>query len=295
MPSAEEQPLIVRGEYPPGVPCWVDVEQPDPEAAAGFYSGLFGWDFADQMGAGAPGRYLVARLRGLDVAAVGYEPDGAAGPAVWNTYIAVDSADAALASVRGAGGAVLREPFDVLDAGRTGVFSDPLGAAFRVWEAGRRRGAQLVNAPGTWNWSTLNTSDPKTSMDFYKAVFGWEAASVGPGATMLRLPGYAEFLETLDPELRSRHADAGVPEGFSDAVAWMAPMTEDQPSAAARPHWGVTFAVDDTDAVAGRAGNLGGSVEVPPFDAWMVRVAVLRDPQGAAFTVNKYDPGRGGS
>jgi hypothetical protein len=27
----------------------------------------------------------------------------------------------------------------------------------------------------------------------------------------------------------------------------------------------------------------------------MVRVAVLRDPQGAAFTVNKYDPGRGGS
>jgi predicted enzyme related to lactoylglutathione lyase len=294
MPSAEEQPLIVRDRYPHGVPCWVDTEQPDPEAAAGFYRGLFGWEFADQIGSGAPGRYLVARLRSLDVAAVGSEPDGAAGSPVWNTYIAVDSADAAAATVRRAGGAVLREPVDVLDAGRMGVFSDPLGAAFRVWEAGRRRGAQLVNAPGTWNWSTLNTWDPKSSIDFYNAVFGWEAVSVGPGATMLRLPGYGEFLETLDPDLRSRHGDAGVPAGFSDAVAWMAPMTGDQQAAGARPHWSVTFAVDDADAVAGRATNLGGRVEVPPFDAWMVRVAVLCDPQGAAFTVNKYDPGRGG-
>jgi predicted enzyme related to lactoylglutathione lyase len=292
MPGDEEQPLIVRDGYPPGVPCWVDTEQPDPEAAAGFYGDLFGWEFADPMAVGAPGRYRVARLRGLDVAAVGSEPGGAARPAVWNTYIAVESADAAAAKVRTGGGAVLREPFDVLDAGRMGVFSDPLGAEFRVWEAGRRRGAQLVNAPGTWNWSTLDTPDPKSSMAFYNAVFGWEAVSVGPGATMLRLPGYANFLETLDPDLRHRHADAGVPEGFSDAVAWMAPMTDDQLAAGARPHWGVTFAVEDADAVAGRAQKLGGSVQVPPFDAWMVRVAVLRDPQGAAFTVNRYDPGR---
>ena len=294
MPADEEQPLIVRDRYPPGVPSWVDTEQPDPEAAAGFYGGLFGWEFSDQMPVGSLGRYFLARLRGLDVAAVGSQRDGAALPALWHTYVAVDSADAAAARVRRAGGGVLREPFDLLDAGRMGVFSDSFGAEFRVWEAGRRPGAQLVNAPSTWNWSTLNTPDPEGSMAFYNTVFGWEAATVGPGATMMRLPGYAEFLETLDPGLRSRHAHAGVPEGFSDAVAWMAPMTEEQLPAGVGPHWGVTFAVDDADAVADRAIRLGGRVEVQPFDAWMVRVAVLRDPQGAAFTVNRYDPGRAG-
>ncbi len=32
-----------RAHYPPGVPCWVDTLQPDPEAATRFYAALFGW------------------------------------------------------------------------------------------------------------------------------------------------------------------------------------------------------------------------------------------------------------
>src|SRR2546423_230768 len=38
-------PVLERDGYPPGVPCWVDTTQPDPQAAVAFYSGLFGWDF----------------------------------------------------------------------------------------------------------------------------------------------------------------------------------------------------------------------------------------------------------
>src|SRR6266540_621896 len=34
-----------RDEYQPGVPCWLDTLQPDPEAAARFYASLFGWEF----------------------------------------------------------------------------------------------------------------------------------------------------------------------------------------------------------------------------------------------------------
>ena len=37
-----------RTEYPAGVPCWLDTSQPDPEAAAAFYGGLFGWEFEDR-------------------------------------------------------------------------------------------------------------------------------------------------------------------------------------------------------------------------------------------------------
>jgi predicted enzyme related to lactoylglutathione lyase len=40
------------------VPCSVDTNQPDPEAAAAFYGGLFGWDFEDAMPPGSAGKYF---------------------------------------------------------------------------------------------------------------------------------------------------------------------------------------------------------------------------------------------
>ena len=124
-----------RDGYIAGVPCWVDTSQPDPDAAAEFYGGLFGWEFEDAMPAGAPGRYLMARLRGGDVAAVSSPAEGAPAQAVWNTYICVDDADEAAAKAREAGGAVLGEPFDVMDAGRMAALADPEGAVFCVWQA----------------------------------------------------------------------------------------------------------------------------------------------------------------
>ena len=84
-----------RDGYLPGVPCWVDTTQPDPQAAVAFYSGLFGWEFEDVMPSGSPVSYFIARLRGGDVAAVGPQPEGSPPIAVWNTYVAVESADEA--------------------------------------------------------------------------------------------------------------------------------------------------------------------------------------------------------
>jgi len=151
---------LERDAYPPGVPCWVDTAQPDPEAAVRFYGGLFGWEFEDRMPADSPGRYFVARLQGRDVAAVGSQSEGAPPDAMWNTYIGVASADDTAVQVKAAGGTTLMDPFDVLDAGRTGVFADPAGAVFCLWQPNQHRGAQLVNEPNTWNWSDLNTRDP---------------------------------------------------------------------------------------------------------------------------------------
>ena len=83
-----------RDGYIPGVPCWVDTSQPDPEAALPFYGGLFGWEFEDVMPDGIRRRsYFIGRIRGGDVAAVGSIPEGAPPMAMWNTYIWVDSAD----------------------------------------------------------------------------------------------------------------------------------------------------------------------------------------------------------
>src|SRR3954451_13185351 len=102
--------------YIPGVPCWIDTMQPDPEAAAAFYSGLFGWECENVMPPGSPGAYFMAKLRGRDVGAISGIQEGAPPGATCNTYIWVDSADETAAKVRAAGGTVLAEPFDVMDA-----------------------------------------------------------------------------------------------------------------------------------------------------------------------------------
>lgn len=68
-------------------------------------------------------------------------------------------------------------------------------------------------------------------------------------------------------------------------------MTSDQFPDDVPPHGSVTFAVDDTDAVVDRAVELGGTVMAPPVDAGVVRFAALRDPQGAVFSVSRYQPG----
>jgi predicted enzyme related to lactoylglutathione lyase len=107
-------------------------------------------------------------------------------------------------------------------------------------------------------------------------------------ATMWRRPGYGAALERHDPGIRQRHADAGAPAGFTDAIGWLMQMAGDVADIA--PHWAVTFAVDGTDAAAERAAELGGSIVVAPFDAGPTRVAVLRDPQGATFSISTYGP-----
>jgi predicted enzyme related to lactoylglutathione lyase len=277
-----------RDRYIPGVPCWVDTSQPDPEAALPFYAGVFGWEFEDMMPPGSDGKYFVARLRGGDVAAVGSIPEGAPQMASWNTYVWVDSADETAAKAVEAGGKALMEPFDVMDAGRMAVIADPEGAVFCVWQARQHRGAQIVNEPGSLNFNGLNTRDAPGAKRFYGSVFGWQTLGAEGGFEMWTLPGYGDHLEEGDPEMRTRIAEVGAPPGFEDVVASLNPIAQDQPDVPA--HWGVTFAVDDADAVAAKTEELGGTVVVAPFDAPWVRMTVITDPQGATFIASKFVP-----
>ena len=247
--------MAERDGYIPGVPCRVDTSQPDPEAAVAFYRELFGSEAAPAV-------------------------------AAWNTYVWVLSADEAAAKVLEAGGHTLREPFDVTDAGRTAVFADPEGAAFNVWQAGRHRGARIVNEPAALNFNGLNTRDVEAARKFYGSVFGWRTLTIGD-AELWTLPGYGDHLEERDPGLHKRTAELGAP-GFEDVVASLDPMRGDRPDVPA--HWSVTFATDDADALAAKAAELGGSVLMPPLDVPWARLTVIADPQGASFIASKFVP-----
>ncbi|MDZ5662279.1 VOC family protein [Nocardioides sp. S-58] len=266
--------------YPAGVTSWVDLEQPDLGATQAFYGGLFGWQFEVVGG----GEYVIARLDGRDAAGLGEgDGDGSA----WTTYVAVDDADATTARVAAAGGTVV-EPVGVVgSAGRMAVVDDPAGARFRLWEAGHRLGAQVTNAPGSWNFSDLHGVDADTVERFYADVFGWVVTDVGFGR-MIRRPGYGDHVAaTVDPGIHERQAGVSVPDGFADAIGWIVARDPEE-----SPHWHVTFTVADRDAAAADVVRLGGTVLASDDTDW-TRTARVRDPQGAQLTLSQFSPPSG--
>ena len=253
-----------RTEYAPGTPSWADNASADPAGAAAFYGRLFGWQTEDQMPAEAPGEYHMATLRGKNVAALGSNPQQGA-PAVWNTYVTVASADDAAVRAADAGGGIAMEPFDVMQAGRMAALTDPAGAMFFVWEPRDQIGAELVNEPGTLTWNELSTDDIEGSKRFYGELFGWTTS-----------PMNVDGGEYTLWHLKDGEAPIGGLHGVGPGEL--------------ASRWGVSFAVDDTDAAVSRCEELGGSVAMPAFDSSIGRIAVLADPQGASFAVITLSP-----
>jgi len=283
--------MLARDDYPPGVPCWVDLIQPDADATLAFYGDLFGWTYEIRTPEGAPFRYAYGLLDGQIVSGVGGPPQGETEPPGWTSYVRVESVDDAVAAVVANGGRVLSPPVDIPRSGRVAACTDPEGAVFGVWQPAELRGAQTVNAPGSWNFSELHTADPAAAERFYGAVFGWELESFGgnPGfGGFWKVAGYGEFLAERDPEIRERQAADQAPGGFADAVAAMQPEADAGPDAPAR--WTVTFAVADADAAFARAVELGATTVTPLFDTDYTRQGTIRDPQGAELTLSEYRP-----
>jgi uncharacterized protein len=259
--------------YQPGVPCWVDTWQPDADRAVSFYTQLFGWEAEDTMPPGVDGKQYMCRLRGRDVAAIASRPEEAPPNTAWNTYVWVEDAERTAEQAAAAGGSVLKEPFDALDGGRIAIIADPAGAALGVWQPGAHKGAQLVNEPGAWAMSGLETTDPEGAKTFYGELFGWQAEPFGPpeaGFTLWRLPGYV----------------GGTPQQPvpRDNVATMISGGEGP------DRWSVDFWVFNADHAAAKADELGGRTVAPPNDVPGVpgmREAVLADPADAVFNITQ--------
>jgi predicted enzyme related to lactoylglutathione lyase len=244
----------------PGVPNWVDLATPDLPSARAFYSGLFGWT-PEVAAEPESGGYTNFTLDGKAVAGLG-PIMGEGQPPAWTTYLATDNAEETADRVAKAGGRILMAPIDVMEYGRMGVFMDPTGAAFAIWQPGTQPGAELFNVPGSLTWNELATRDTSRAKSFYGEVFNWDAEEAGMGSV-----AYTTW------KLGDRD------------IGGMMSMVGDEWPADMPPHWMAYFAVANTDAVAARATELGGTVSVGPTDLPVGRFAVISDPQGAFFAV----------
>ncbi len=121
-------------------------------------------------------------------------------------------------------------------------------------------GERTSHPAGTFSWSDLQTDDLDRAKSFYGELLGWsyDDIPIGDGAvySMAKVDG-------------RRVAGLGPHQG------------EEIP-----PHWNCYVTVDDADAVAARAGELGANVIAPPFDVFDAgRMSAFADPQGAILSI----------
>jgi predicted enzyme related to lactoylglutathione lyase len=118
---------------------------------------------------------------------------------------------------------------------------------------------------GALCWVDTAQPEPEKALDFYGAVLGWDFVGSGP----MRVDPTARYYVA---RLRGK-----------DVAGIRSPLLE---GALSRPEWMTYVAVRSADAAATRAREAGGVIVVEPFDASPSgRMAVLRDPAGAAFGI----------
>ena len=244
-----------RTSYPPGTFSWAELATSDAGASKAFYSSVFGWEYRDSpVGEGMV--YSTALRDGKDVAAL-FETQ--LQPPHWNCYVTVESADASAARAGELGATVAVEPFDVLDVGRSAMITDPVGAALFLWEPKSHIGASLVNTSGSMTWNDLITPDPELSAKFYGDLFGWTTEEIeGAGGYRVIRNGDRENggMMPLDPR--------------------MGPTP---------PNWMPYFGHEDVERLVDEVGAWGGQVFNGPMKMWQGAIAMLGDPQNAAFAV----------
>jgi hypothetical protein len=119
---------------------------------------------------------------------------------------------------------------------------------------------------GVPSWVDLASPDPAASARFYGELFGWDVVPAGPPE---ETGGYLIF------------AQGG------RRVAGLGPLQDPSQPAA----WTTYLNVDDADATAARASEVGGGVLLEPFDVLDAgRMALVLDAVGAV--VGLWEPGR---
>ena len=247
--------------------CWIDLATNNPTDAKKFYTELFGWEANDTpMGEGK--FYSMLRLGGFEVAAL-YEIDenqrSKSNPPLWKSYISVDNISVITAQVEGLGGKVITPPFDVFNSGRMSSIQDPTEAVVGLWQPKEHIGVKLAMEPNTLAWNELLTTDTKKAGEFYSKLLGY----------------------TLDVQQMGEIEYTTFKVADQMVGGMMAIPKEIGPVS---PNWGVYFAVSDCDRFVDKAKLSGAQIQTPPSDIPTVgRFSTLHDPQGAQFSVIKFE------
>ncbi len=240
-----------------GMFCWPELATTDTTAAKAFYGALLGWIFAP---GGEGMEYHLAKWVDAHVGAIGplqadLQAQGV--PPHWLSFVSVENADLVAAKAVDLGGHVLAGPFDVFEMGRMAVLQDNQGAVFALWQPMTFAGIERYEAPGALGWTELRVSDVDKAKAFYTSLLGWQAEDTASHG----FP-YAFFRTGKKAVAGLLKIEPGV-----DYPQWL-------------PYFQIASAKESFE----KATVLGAELWAEPFEMKGVGpVALLKDPQGAAF------------
>jgi predicted enzyme related to lactoylglutathione lyase len=134
--DAVPPPDPAPGPLPHGTFCYDELLTTDPEGAAAFYRGLFGWQIEKLPMPDNP--YWLVKDGGRDFAGMLTQPDPAAHRPFWCPYVAVDDVDAATQKAASLRAQVFVPPRDIPNVGRFSVIADPTGAVLALYRSAHR-------------------------------------------------------------------------------------------------------------------------------------------------------------
>jgi predicted enzyme related to lactoylglutathione lyase len=117
---------------PVGAFCWEELVTSDPEAAAKFYVGVFGYT-VEEVPMGPMGTYRILKRGDRQTAGLMKTPPGAPPQPHWLSYLAVANVDTSTRNAKEIGAKVHMEPTDIPKIGRFSVIGDPTGAAVALF------------------------------------------------------------------------------------------------------------------------------------------------------------------
>jgi len=184
---------MAKKSFRTGEVVWRELICPDVGRARAFYGELFGWSFEERRSTTepAPGNKVsiaYTMIKNADASIGGMLTLPEPGPPPhWMSYVSVEDVDAVTARATAQGGTVIHGPVDLPGTGRFSILKDPTRAAITAFHS------TTGDAPAPYPppvhhfcWETLNSSDPKKAVPFYKNVFGWkEMEAPEPDATVL--------------------------------------------------------------------------------------------------------------
>ena len=239
---------------------WYDLMSSDVDASVRFFEQLLGWTAEDVP----MGEHTYRMLKNGDDYVGGVVPlEKEQGiPTHWISYVSVPDIEAACARVTELGGKVC-VPTVEIPPGRFAVVNDPQGAFFSLWQGNEPAPTEPEQpAAGSFCWSECLTSDPAACAEFYQQLFGYEVV-----ANEMTVGGHTATYRMFK---RGEREAAGFLE-----------LPEPARLAGAPVHWLNYILVEDVDATADRAAELGASVTCPASDIPGVgRFCVITDPQG---------------
>jgi len=241
---------------------WYELTTPDVDAAKKFYPRFTGWgtqpfdnDYTMWTTGGVPiaGIFrLTDEMRQQDV------------PPSWMPYIESNDVDGTVNQAVSLGGRIMNGPGDIPGVGRYAVVQDPQGAVFGVYRSSNvSRAWDGTPVVGRFSWHELMTTDYERAFEFYRALFGWEKTG-----EMDMGGGQMYFMYGKEGKMYG---------GMFNRPPEMAGM---------HPFWLVYIHVKDVGKAVALATKAGATIQRPQMDIPGGSIAILGDPQGAAFALH---------